>query len=105
MNATALYGTWGVGASVWFSPLTMSGTNHRGRQVHPPLPDPERTPAATDRREFDIAQKLQHPGLVRLLTLDRWQEIHFLVMELLDGPTLSQFIQEQVPWNGNGSSL
>ena len=50
-------------------------------------------------REFTIARKMDHPGLVQLFALDSWRGIHFLVMEYLQGPTLGQLIQEKGPLN------
>lgn len=50
-------------------------------------------------REFEIAQKLQHPGLVRLYALETWDGIHVMVMDLVDGMTLSDLISRQGPMN------
>ncbi len=45
-------------------------------------------------REFEVAQKLRHPGLVRLHSLEKWRGINFLVMDLVEGSTLSARVAE-----------
>lgn len=50
-------------------------------------------------REFEVAQKLLHPGLVRLHSLEKWQGVSFLVMDLVEGRTLSARVAAQGPFN------
>lgn len=45
-------------------------------------------------REFEVAQKLRHPGLVRLHSLEKWRGISFMVMDLVEGNTLSARVAE-----------
>lgn len=72
------------------------GANVALKFIHPCQTQSERQLRRIE-REFDMAQKLKHPGLVRLFHLDQWHKIYFLVMELLDGPTLCRHIKEQGP--------
>ncbi len=48
-------------------------------------------------REFELAQKLRHPGLVRLHSLEEWRGLFFLVMDLIPGQTLSDWILARGP--------
>ncbi len=48
-------------------------------------------------REFDIAQQLQHPNLVRLHQLTDWQGIRILVMDFVPGQTVSDWIAAAGP--------
>lgn len=47
------------------------------------------------KREFELAGKLSHPGLVKLFDLLHWQGLHYLVMELVSGLTLREFVELQ----------
>ncbi len=46
------------------------------------------------RREAEMAQRLQHPNIVRMLDYGVEGNVHFLVMEYVEGKTLSDIIAE-----------
>lgn len=49
------------------------------------------------RREIDICRTLQHPGIVRLLDYGSHGSFLYLVMELLRGQTLREYLQTHPP--------
>lgn len=49
------------------------------------------------RREASLAQRLHHPNIVRVLDYGIEHEIHFLVMEFVEGLTLEQIIKRRGP--------
>lgn len=48
-------------------------------------------------REAQAAASLSHPNIVNVYDVGRDGYTHFIVMELVEGPTLKQYIQEQGP--------
>ncbi len=56
-------------------------------------------PGAVERfqREVRAAAKLNHPNIVLAFDADRAGELHFLVMELVPGVTLSKLVRERGP--------
>ena len=48
-------------------------------------------------REVEAAAKLQHPNIAAAYDADDSDGIHFLVMELVDGPDLSAYVKEHGP--------
>ncbi|MFQ5858404.1 MAG: protein kinase [Anaerolineae bacterium] len=62
--------------------------------LHPHLTaDPEF--ATRFEREVRAAAGLDHPGIVRILDHGREGGLHYLVMPLIDGPTLKAYLQER----------
>ena len=49
------------------------------------------------RREASLAQRLNHPNIVRVLDYGIEHDMHFLVMEFVEGLTLEQIIQRRGP--------
>ena len=49
------------------------------------------------RREAEITKRLEHPQIVRVIDLIEEDETFALVMELVEGPTLSQVVGKQGP--------
>ena len=49
------------------------------------------------RRESQAAAGLQHPNIISVYDVGHEGNIHFIVMELVDGKPLSQIIKEQAP--------
>lgn len=49
------------------------------------------------RREILSAAQLTHPNIVAAYDADEAQKIHFLVMEFVDGPNLSDVVRQQGP--------
>ncbi len=49
------------------------------------------------RRESQAAAGLQHPNIISVYDVGREGNIHFIVMELVDGKPLSDIIKEQAP--------
>ena len=49
------------------------------------------------RREADMASRLQHPNVVRTLDYGIEDDIHYLVMEYIQGKTLAEIIHERGP--------
>lgn len=45
------------------------------------------------RREAQVAARLDHPGIVRVLDCGEWHGIPFMVMEYVDGCTLDQYLR------------
>src|SRR5262249_33670773 len=50
--------------------------------------DPERV--ARLQREAKLLASLSHPNIAAIYGLEQWGDIHFLVMELVDGETLAE---------------
>jgi len=57
-----------------------------------PAADPERF-----RQEGQLLSRLQHPSLPRVLDLGQEGELHYLALELIDGPTFEEFLDEGIP--------
>src|SRR5262249_16900543 len=59
-------------------------------------------PAAVARfhREARAVARLHHPNIVTAHDVDRDGNLHFLVMEYIDGPTLDQLVRQHgpLPW-------
>ncbi len=51
------------------------------------------------KRESQAAAGLQHPNIISVYDVGREGDIHFIVMELIDGRPLSDIIKEQAPLN------
>ena len=49
------------------------------------------------RRESQAAASLSHPNIVNIYDVGREGNIHYIVMELIEGKTLSDYIKEQGP--------
>lgn len=49
------------------------------------------------RREFELMQKLHHPGLVRVLEFGDLNGLLYIAMELVEGETLRQFLERKGP--------
>ena len=49
------------------------------------------------RRESQAAASLSHPNIVNIYDVGREGNIHYIVMELIQGKTLSDYIKEQGP--------
>jgi serine/threonine-protein kinase len=49
------------------------------------------------RRESQAAARLSHPSIVNMYDVGREGNIHYLVMELVEGKTLSDLIREEAP--------
>jgi len=49
------------------------------------------------RREAQNAASLSHPNVVQIYDVGREDDLHYIVMELVEGKTLKQLIQEQGP--------
>ncbi len=49
------------------------------------------------RRESQAAASLSHPNIVNIYDVGREGNIHYIVMELIQGKTLSEYIKEQGP--------
>lgn len=58
-----------------------------------------RKPAAIDRfhREVKAAARLSHPNIVTAYDAEQADDLHFLVMEYVDGTDLSRIVKEQGP--------
>lgn len=52
------------------------------------------------RREILLSRRIGDPRIVQVLSLECWQGIHYLVMELVEGQSLSQVIEANgaLPW-------
>ncbi|HNX98946.1 MAG TPA: serine/threonine-protein kinase, partial [Candidatus Aminicenantes bacterium] len=52
------------------------------------------------RREILLSRRIGDPRIVRIFSLDCWQGIHYLVMELVEGRSLTQVIEANgaLPW-------
>ncbi|MHC4839487.1 MAG: protein kinase domain-containing protein [Planctomycetota bacterium] len=46
------------------------------------------------RRSNEISVKLQHPNIVRTFTMGEYEDVHFMVQELVEGNPLDAFLQE-----------
>lgn len=62
-------------------------------------PDLMRSEAAIGRfhREVEAAGKLTHPNIAAAYDADEADDIHFLVMEFVDGPNLSAYVKQHGP--------
>ncbi len=90
-----LVGVGGMGAVYRAEHLFMQRTVAL-KVVHPWL---LKDPHAVDRfeREVRLAAKLSHPNIVVSFDADRADELHFLVMEYVDGQTLNHWIANHPP--------
>ncbi|MGH7963459.1 MAG: serine/threonine protein kinase [Candidatus Binatia bacterium] len=48
-------------------------------------------------REARVIARLKHPNIVRVIDFDREENLHYLVMEYIEGKTLRQHLQEHGP--------
>ena len=46
-------------------------------------------------REINLSRKISDERIIKVFSLESWQEIHFLVMELAAGRSLKSFLQEK----------
>ncbi len=47
------------------------------------------------KREINLSRKISDARIVKVFSLESWQEIHFLVMELVAGRSLKSILQEK----------
>lgn len=57
-----------------------------------PAADPERF-----RQEGQLLSRLRHDSLPRVLDLGQDGELHYLALELIDGPTFEELLDEEIP--------
>ncbi|MCU0236041.1 MAG: protein kinase [Acidobacteria bacterium] len=52
-------------------------------------------------REINLSRRISDARIIKIFSLESWQGIHFLVMELAAGGSLKTFLQEKggVPWS------
>src|SRR5579864_7067273 len=60
--------------------------------LHPGLSDPD--VASRFRREAQAVAALQHPNIIRVFDFDTTTTLYFMVMELINGPTLRAVIRQ-----------
>lgn len=51
------------------------------------------------KREFYIAQKLDHPNIVKVFALEEFANLHYMALEFVPGKSLLKIIQENGPMN------
>ena len=51
------------------------------------------------RRESHAAARLSNPNIVNVFDVGREGNIHYIVMEMVEGKTLAQVIKEEAPMN------
>jgi serine/threonine protein kinase len=61
--------------------------------------------AARFRREAQAAARLTHPNIIRVYDFDIEGDVYYMVMELLEGHTLSDFIREHTAGLPTGEAL
>ncbi len=88
-------GTGGM-ATVWRARDTQLERQVAVKQISDTLSHDEDF-MARFRREAMIASSLQHPNLVRIFDFDPDAERPFIVMELIEGPTLAELLAEEAP--------
>jgi len=66
------------------------------KTIRPDLLRDERA-VARFRREVEAAAALDHPGIVRAFDAERLGDLHFLVMEFVEGVDLARLVQERGP--------
>ena len=66
-------------------------------KVLPPAMTRSGSAIARFHREVEVAAKLTHPNIAAAYDADEADDIHFLVMEYVDGPNLSTYVKQAGP--------
>ena len=88
-------GAGGMGR-VWKARHEMMNRVVAVKTIRPDLLRDERA-VARFRREVEAAAALDHPGIVRAFDAERLGDLHFLVMEFVEGVDLARLVQERGP--------
>src|SRR5215471_809121 len=66
------------------------------KTIRPEIAADERTNQRF-KREVQLARKITHPNICRIFDLFQHQSVSFVTMELLEGETLSEFMEREGP--------